>query len=270
VWKWRQGKGGETESTRAVSQQEVPTTADEFLSADELDNDVEPDDMGVAAMEVALERLREQHLAFRRPDKCEECDLDRLRLEILTAVTASSDLEDYYAEAWQGKTPDPAVKTNVPANAYRRIAVMQLELMTRAFYVLQLHLFANAPENRGWMTLFRSWGMSPRFNRVFDELASTLSPEFTKFYRVYIRYLPPRASAHARLPIHHPWLKPSGARGRGLYMDSGLVEAEIELEVRPGAGGVLDPRGREGADQTFEKPSDAEPSSGGQGPAPNE
>lgn len=136
--------------------------------------------------------------------------------------------------------------------------------------MLQLQLFANAPENHGWMTLFRNWGRSPRFNQVFNELESTLSPEFTKFYRVYQHGLPARASACGHLPIHHPWLRPEEARGRGLYMDSGLVEAEIEIKVRPGAGAVVDSRGSERADQTFEKPSDTPPSGGGQDPAPNE
>jgi len=45
-------------------------------------------------------------------------------------------------------------------------------------------------------------------------------------------------------------------------MDSGIVEGEIDIEVRPGSGGVVDARGPDRADQTFEKPSDS-PDEGG-------
>jgi hypothetical protein len=46
-------------------------------------------------------------------------------------------------------------------------------------------------------------------------------------------------------------------------MDSGILEAELEIDVRPGAGGVVDQRGARGADQPFEKRSDEPPSDGG-------
>jgi len=150
--------------------------------------------------------------------------------------------------------------------------VMQVELMVRAFATLQLRRFGNAPENHGWMVLFRRWGWSSRFNAVFEELRPTLPPEFVKFYDLYLYHLPPFASVRRTLPVHHPWLLPSNRqererfRGRGFYMDSGIVEGEIDVEVRPGSGGIVDPRGPERADQTFERPSDT----GGTEPAPNE
>lgn len=264
MWGLRGSKQKKTERAPEPDGAETPSVFDEFAAGDELDNDVELDEANADAMQNALECLRGQHLAFRTPEKCEECDLDQLRLEILTTVTASPDLEDYYREAWQG-APAPAGNIAFPSSvsAHRRVAVMQLELMTRAFYVLQLQLFANAPENHGWMTMFRSWGRSARFNAVFNELASTLGREFVKFYETYIRYLPARASASGQLPIHHPWLAPEKAVGRGCFMDSGLME----VELRPGTGGVLDPRGSDAPDQPFETPSDA-PESGGSSPAP--
>ena len=247
-------------------------TADEFRSADELDNDVESNVAADRAMGLALEQLRGQHLSFRKPDKDDEARLEELRLRILHDVTALPELEDYYLEAWSVTGDRAATTLDTPPHLYRRVAVMQLELMVRAFYVLQLQLYANAPENHGWVTLFRSWGRSRRFNLVFAELEATLNPEFRKFYRLYLHDLPSRASSSGHLPVHHPWLEPDarkkGLKGRGLYMDSGRVEAEIELEVRPGAGGVGDQRGREGADQPFERPSGGEPPK--KGSAPNE
>jgi hypothetical protein len=238
-------------------------TAGEFESADKLDNDVPSDAEGVKKMEQALERLRARHLAFRKADPEEERSLEDLRLRILTEVTADSQLEEYYKEAW-GQLPHGFQPTEPPTPAampHRRIAVMQIELMIRAFYVLQLQLFANAPENLGWMTLFRHWGNSRRFNAVFHELAPTLPPEFTKFYSLYVETLPTWASATGHLPIHHPWLTPEKARGRGLYMDSGRVEPEVD--VRPGTAGVADQRGNAGADQPFERPSDGGDAPGG-------
>jgi hypothetical protein len=244
---------------------ETPNAVDEFAAADSLDNDAIVDINGRGLMSDALEDLRSRHLAFRRAEKCEECDLDNLRLEILTAVTESPALQDYYNEAWQVRERDPGSEPApvTPSSSWRRIAVMQVELMVRAFSTLQLSRFGNAPENHGWMAMFRSWASSPRFNRLFAELRPTLPPEFVRFYRLYLQDLPPFASVYGYLPVHHPWLLPSDPdqrrrfRGRGFYMDSGIVEGEIDVEVRPGSGGVVDPRGPDRADQTFEKPSDS-------------
>jgi hypothetical protein len=269
---WRRKKQSDESKTDAVPAPEMPATSGEFASADQLDNDVAPNP-SLPGIERALELLRGQHLAFRKPEPHEVSDLEKLRLRILTAVTEAPGLEDYYHEAWGSKkraAVSDAAAGPAPHRPYRSIAVMQIELITRAFYALQLQLFANAPENRGWMTLFRSWGRSPRFNAIVDELAPTLSPDVEKFYRVYLRDLPARASAYGNLPIHHPWLPPPTRRGRGVYMDSGLVEAEIEIDVRPGAGGVVDAHGSEKADRTFETPSAAGTPGDTTDPAPNE
>jgi len=245
---------------------DTPNAIDEFSAADKLDNNSPRDEVGIFLMEDALEDLRARHLPFRRAEKSEEGDLEELRLQILTEVTASRDLEDYYRDAWGVGRPKEAfgpVTTDI-----RRIAVMQVELMVRAFTVLQLQRYGNAPENRGWMVLFRAWGRSYRFQRVFDELKPTLAPDFADFYRLYLHDLPQNASLHRTMPVHHPWLRPKDCRGVGFFMDSGIVEGEIDVEVRPGTGGITDSRGSEGADQTFEKPSDSGDEGGGN-PAPN-
>jgi hypothetical protein len=267
MFEWRQRLQDYLQERNQAAENEAPNAIDEFGAADKLDNSSPRDEVGVFLMEDALEDLRARHLPFRRAEKCEECDLEELRLQILTEVTSSEDLEDYYRDAWGvGRPNEPfgPVTTGI-----RRVAVMQIELMVRAFTVLQLQRFGNAPENRGWMVLFRAWGRSSRFQRVFDELKPTLAPDFADFYRLYLHDLPQNASMHRTMPVHHPWLKPKDARGVGFFMDSGIVEGEIDVEVRPGTGGITDPRGSEGADQTFEKPSDSGDQGGGQ-PAPNE
>jgi len=243
---------------------------DEFAAADRLDNDkdTDPDTHGNDLIGKALEDLRGRHLAFRRPEKCEECDLDELRLKIAMAVTESPLLFDYYREAW-GVTSGQGAETT-PPSAYRRIAVMQIALMVRAFGTLQLQRFANAPENRGWMNLFRQWGMSSRFNGVFDELKRTLPPDFVKFYQLYLRDVRRFTGLYEIMPIHHPWIVPADrtVQGRGVYMDSGLVEGEIEIEHRSGGPGD-DPNSGPGADKAHETPSDSGKTGGGE-PAPNE
>jgi len=226
--------------------------------------------MGLELMEAALERLRGEHLAFRRPEPREIADLDELRLKILTSLFETPELEDYYREAWGVAPTTPAAAAVSSPTAHRRIVVMQIELMTRAFYVLQLQRFANAPENHGWMTLFRSWGRSERFNAVFGELQPTFSPDFVKFYTLYLRGSSDRASKFGCLPVHHPWQEPKTPEGRGLYMDSGLVEAGIELKVRPGERGHVDPSGPDSANQPFERPADSQDPGADGNPPPNE
>ena len=207
--------------------------------------ELEEEPRGLRETERALENLRIRHLPFRFTSADELRELEELRLEIVTAVTSNADLADYYQEAWLGTPPETPATIPAP---FRPIAVRQLHLMERAFYLLQLHLFANAPQNAGWMNLFRRWGASTRFNTLFDELARTLTQEFCRFYHLYIRDLPPsfsdrcaeltdeEAGAKAMRPlegddsaplIHHPWLRREGQRGEGLFMDSGLVEASV-------------------------------------------
>jgi hypothetical protein len=241
----------------------------EFEAAATLETEVEASPELQTAMIHALERLRGQHLAFRRPEQLDQSELDELRLSILKEVTASPSLEDYYREAWGLDPARMAATGTASLHDVRRVAVMQIELLVRAFFILRLHLYANAPENHGWMTLFRTWSSSPRFRLIFDELALTLPREVVAFYRVYVEGRPSLASATQQLPIHHPWLTPADGKGRGLYMDSGRVEADLEVDVRSGSYGITDDAGIEGADKAQEVPSDRGADDGGEGP-PNE
>ena len=252
----------------------------EFEAVDQLRALEERNDDGgdVPTMERALEILRVHHLPFRRATQDELRELEERRLAVLDAVLSDSGLADYYDEAWRGIARSPLPAEGSPG--YRRIAIRQLQLMERAFYLLQLYRFANAPENAGWMNLFRRWGASTRFNLLFDELSRTLTPEFCRFYNLYLRELPPptdpacadleggdKKAAEERPPIHHPWLRARGDRGKGLFMDSGLVD----IDVRAGAGSLLDQKGDENVREPHEKPADA-PGAQKSGPdhAPNE
>jgi hypothetical protein len=207
-------------------------------------------------MDLAFERLRLEHLAFRRAEVDEVRELEQLHLAILTHVAERPGLSSYFAEAWGCETTPAGNVAGTPASEnIHVVVVMQLRVMERAFLLLRLGLYGNARENRGWMNLFRRWGRSARFHAAFELLEDTLSPELRRFYRDYIHGRDPIEKAS----IHHPWQRPKGERARGVFMDSGLTEAGVDgagssAQVRPAAGGVVDAKGQSGRDQGFENP----------------
>lgn len=188
----------------------------------------------------ALETLRLRHLMFRRAEPAEMREIEAMRMDILKVQAASSSAADSLA-----------------------VVGMQLRLMERTFYVLRLVHFANAPENHGWMNLFREWGRDPQFNTHYEALRHTLSPQFVAFYDTYLcRY----AETMEKRPIHHPWQPRPGDRGVGVFMDTGRTEPlVVPASDRPGADGIDDAKGRAGVDQTYEEKSGGTP--GDSGPA---
>lgn len=214
---------------------------------------------GWTLMQSALEHLRVEHLPFRRVTPEDMRTLEEMRTEVTEKVAADPGLAGYYEEAWNGVR---ALSLPNTMNL-RRAVIKQLELMECVFFTLQLHRYASAPENAGWIELFRRWGMSPLFNRVFDEVDSTLAPDFVTFYMSYLRtslpcmgLLPHRLWDEARVReplVHHPWLRRETIdRGSGAFMDSGFV---VDNDVRPGAGGEIDSKGLPRVDQSYETPS---------------
>ncbi len=149
--------------------------------------------------------------------------LDRLFLE-------DSELTDYYEECC--RQPDETLAMREagtgPTRKIRHVAMIQIQLMERAFVALRLDRYANAPDNRGWMNRFRGWAKSPRFNCEFDARKATLSPEFVVFYERYIR----ARSSMEKSPVPHPWDDPER---KGIYLDPGRLEAEPPKRAAQGA-----------------------------------
>jgi hypothetical protein len=128
-------------------------------------------------------------------------------------------------------------------NKVSYIAINQLRLMEQVFYTCRLDRYANAPDNRGWMNLFRSWGRSAQLNDVFATYEPFLTREFVEFYLQYITYYDENIDTR---PIPHPWdpapirmrppIRPVSSRRwpagwnrrtvRGIYLDPGLREAD--------------------------------------------
>jgi hypothetical protein len=189
----------------------------------------------------AFERLRLNHLTFRRAGPDEMREIEAMRFEVHKMLAAAESLF----------VPMAVVAT-------------QLRLMERAFYVLRLGQYANAPENCGWMNLFREWGRDSHFNTSYGTLKQTLSPDFRTFYDTYICDYKESIDQH---PIRHPWhSKQEGDRGVGLFMDIGRTEPPVvPAATRPGADGVDNTKGRTGADP---KSADAGTATSSEGSAP--
>ena len=155
------------------------------------------------------------------------------------------------------------------------LALDQLRLMEDAYYILRLDRHANAPDNRGWMNLFRRWGRAARLNKVLALYHDLFTLEFFKFYVQYLACYDETIDVH---PVPHPWDPvgmpvPSASGGadachtrtrhpsdlgqyfpewadrpvRGIYLDPGLREADARRgpipQVTPGAQGTPPPPG---------------------------
>jgi hypothetical protein len=187
----------------------------------------------------AWQRLVYEHSPFRAADSegFQEL-LDQLRaLEQLFLST--SGLHAYVSE-WD--EPEPASPT--PSSMTRHAAAIQLQLMEDVFYSLRLDRHANAPDNRGWMNLFKTWTRSPTFREHAKQLRPTFSRQFFAFYWLYIE------SWEIDVPVPHPWDVPPvrqhyeketkvaiercrKRKGKGIFLDPGRMEA--------GAHGAYEP-----------------------------
>lgn len=151
----------------------------------------------------AWQRLQVLHTPFRTIDPEEyRWIVDWLaRLEHL--FLERSDLESYYQECFAPEgAPRPMPPAEKASAAVAHVAALQAQFMEEVFFTLALDRHANAPDNRGWMNLFRRWGRSERFNERLDTLRSLLTLRFLGFYDYYLRYYPCRIDED---PIPHPW-----------------------------------------------------------------
>ena len=184
------------------------------------------------------QRLLILHAPFRSAEREEYESLVRALDRIDDVFLEHELLGAYYEQLWPETTRIPERESMSAeerfVNALRAVRVenlvidLQVRLMQDAFYSLKLNAHGNAPDNRGWMNLFRRWGRSATFNTRFDEITSTLTMTFVAFYRDYLRNCPlPIEDA----PIPHPWDQPIRRRHpvtkvplNGIYLDSGIHE----------------------------------------------
>jgi hypothetical protein len=181
----------------------------------------------------AWQQLVYEHSPFRAADDADFQELLRQLSELEQLFLATDDLAAYYAE-WEPSAKSAAGESK-PEHTFHAAAI-QMQLMEDAFYSLRLDRYANSPDNRGWMNLFRRWSTSPTFVRHAERLAPTLSRQFVAFYLHYIE------GWEADLPVPHPWdvtakhqsfahttkraiAQCSIRKGKGIFLDPGRVEA---------------------------------------------
>ena len=241
--------------------------------------------------------LLQHHMPFHVPDDGERARLADSLEAIEQALAGGApqapdpEIAEYFVESYPGTrdarsesvSPEPAGELDARENALRRIVLRQARLMEHAFLALRLDRYANAPANRGWMNLFRSWGRSFRFNSRFGEYHSLFTLAFLRFYHAHVLG---RATIDAE-PVPHPWDPPVVTRlpdnvrnewiidlpgqGRawtdghevrhmtempGVYLDSGIIETTLS-DAMPGESADM------GAAPAKERASDARGDDGG-------
>jgi hypothetical protein len=207
-----------------------------------------------AQIDLAWLRLLLIHTPFRAADQAEYRGLINALRDIEGVFLADEGLSPYYQECFARPStvvPGMSPRRPVAGGAEWKLAhvvMLQAQLMEDVFYMLALERHANAPDNRGWMNLFRRWGNSPTFLEHFEAIRGTFTNDFVDFVDIYVRGLGPIDC----LPVPHPW-DPRGRRkdprppftpkpecelpGRptpsprpryipGVYLDSGIREAE--------------------------------------------
>jgi hypothetical protein len=224
---------------------------------EELEEPVDASFAGEHALSAAWRLLQILHTPFRATEQEEFQRLVTMLRDLEKTFRGDPTLCDYYLEtmapgplevgggSWTPHSPKAVPDFDCTV---RQMAELQARFMEDVFFVLRLDRFANAPDNRGWMNLFRRWGRSPRFNAVFDQIHSTLTSDFVAFYDVHLfMYMNPIDT----YPVPHPWTpialrthwesprppdrsmgQPLDVRARapeprvitGVYLDSGIRE----------------------------------------------
>jgi hypothetical protein len=182
-----------------------------------------------------------QHAPFLPVDPREQARLSHRYSELEKLILGDPDLQEYYAQTfltrdfekeWTGSNMPSAGDVHSPLWKLHHVASLQAQLMEDVFYSLRLDRHANAPDNRGWMNLFRRWGSSSSFNARFAAMRETFGKEFVDFYDYYVRDLNPIDQD----PVPHPWeRRPDERVLPGVYLDSGIREAEPRKRQAPRA-----------------------------------
>jgi hypothetical protein len=150
----------------------------------------------------AWHRLQIHHTPFRATEQREYWRLSEALRRIERIFLEHPGLLAYYRECFAPEWTEPDAVSAVEGLESGPIVGIQAQFMEDVFYALQLERHANAPDNRGWMNLFRRWGRSSTFNLQLDRMRATFALDFLEFYDLYLRYLGERID---EFPVPHPW-----------------------------------------------------------------
>jgi hypothetical protein len=136
----------------------------------------------------------------------------------------SDTLAGYYGECY-GVSSSDAAHDGDPVKI-RQAFMMQATLMEQVFFGLQLDRYANAPDARGWINLFRRWARSPRFQQEFTDAEELFSSRLVDFYHNYIKG---RRRLEDNDWVRHPWDPAEEGRpnAHGIFLDPGRIEAGL-------------------------------------------
>ena len=175
---------------------------------------------------TALVLLKTPFQSSQGPDYRDLVDVYR---QLEAVFIADPELRDYYEECngnFSAQGDDDRIEKEPTIEPHiRNVVMLQAQFMEDAHYVLRLDRYANAPDNRGWMNLFRAWSRSPRFRAAFESIRRYFTADFIEFYDAYIAGFEPLAEID-RDWVPHPW--DGVRRGQpslpGIYLDSGIRE----------------------------------------------
>lgn len=191
------------ESYRALGDHLVEHTFEPVLAA------AEPLSTG------ALRNLQSYHSTFKAADDPDYRTATQRLSQLENLLTTEQGLRWYYEECYLNQFAGSA---NDNPLLFSRVVLEQVRLMEYVFITLDLGRHGNAPDNRGWMNLFRSWARSYRFRDEIEKLKGTFTKDFEEFYESYIKDLQPIEIQ----PIPHPW---DANKPKGVFLDPGRREA---------------------------------------------
>lgn len=180
-------------------------------------------------------RLQFLHSPFQAVDSQEFREMTDALIELERLFLNDPELKEYYAQCYHERPLPPDFQESRVLTKLDQICMIQTQLMEQVFFALRLDRYANAPDNGGWMNLFRRWGRSQLFKDRFEQIKDTFSVDFVDFYVNFVKNCP---AIEAR-PVPHPW---DTKDGKGIFLDPGRVNV---------------PRSRFEADENMESSSDS-------------
>ena len=172
--------------------------------------------------ERALQALLLGHLPFHPSETEDFKELTREFSALEQIFLENEKLRGYYAACMNIECPNAPVPLD-PCDTIN-VAAMQIQLMEDAFFSLRLYHYANAPDNRGWMNLFRSWGRYQRFRDHFKALSPHYSARFVRFYYDYIQDWGPIDEE----PVPHFWDVAASLPAIEMPLEKDLLPEELK------------------------------------------
>lgn len=171
----------------------------------------------------SLQELERSHLPFSAGDSAEFQEMTKDYMAIERMFVERADLAELAGEINPLPGPGRSVRARTgPTSAERSMYALMIQLMEKVFFAVEFGDYPNAPDNAGWMNMFRRWSCSPTLDQHFGTLAQNYTKEFVDFYEDYVRgYI----ASIKEAPVPHPWddtlLTPTRRQVTGVPLDRG-------------------------------------------------